>query len=116
MMVRIATFALVLSLVPSASADELRLLFLGDQGHHRPADRFAQLQPVLAARGIQLAYTEKVSELNRENLAHYAGLIIYANIDELPPAEEKALFEYVADGGGLVALHCASFCFRNSAK
>src|SRR5262245_3415565 len=29
-----------------AREPELRVLFLGDQGHHRPADRFKQLQPV----------------------------------------------------------------------
>ena len=46
------------TVVAAAPAEEpLRVLFLGDQGHHRPADRFAQLQPVLADRGIELVYT-----------------------------------------------------------
>ena len=26
----------------------LKILFLGDNGHHKPAERFRQLQPVLA--------------------------------------------------------------------
>ena len=39
------------SAVSRAAEEPLRVLFLGDQGHHRPADRFAQLQPVLAGRG-----------------------------------------------------------------
>jgi hypothetical protein len=26
-------------------SDIIRVLFLGDRGHHRPADRFKQLQP-----------------------------------------------------------------------
>ncbi|MDZ4782113.1 MAG: ThuA domain-containing protein, partial [Planctomycetia bacterium] len=102
--------------VSSTAAADLKLLFLGDHGHHKPAARFAQLQPVLAARGIELTYTEKVGDLNRKSLAKYGALVIYANIDELPAAEEAALLEYVAEGGGLVALHCASFCFRNSPK
>jgi putative membrane-bound dehydrogenase-like protein len=113
---RLATLAVVLAAAASASAADLELLFLGDRGHHRPAERFAQLLPVMAERGIRLVYTEQVGDLNRENLAKYAALVIYANIDELSPAEEAALLEYVADGGGLVALHCASFCFRNSPK
>ena len=41
-------------------------------------------------------------------------LCVYANIDLLPEENERALMDWVNDGGGLVALHCASFCFRNS--
>ena len=70
---------LVTASIASAAEAPVKVLFLGDNGHHRPADRFAQLQPVLAPRGIELVYTDKVS-----------------------------------DGRGLVPLHCASFCFRNS--
>jgi putative membrane-bound dehydrogenase-like protein len=93
----------------------LKVLFVGDTGHHRPAERFKQLQPVLAARGIETVYTEKVSDLNAKTLAEYDGLIVYANIDQIGEAEEKALLAFVEDGKGLIALHCASYCFRNSA-
>jgi putative membrane-bound dehydrogenase-like protein len=100
----------------TSSARDLKLLFLGDRGHHRPAERFQQLQPVLKERGIALDYTENAGDLNKAKLAEYAGLVIYANIDEITPEQETALLEYVAGGGGLVPLHCASFCFRNSPK
>ena len=100
----------------TAEARDLKLLFLGDRGHHQPAERFAQLQPVLATRGIELTYTERLADVNKANLAKYAGLVVYANIDEIGPAEESALLEYVADGGGFIPIHCASFCFRNSPK
>ena len=99
-----------------ASARDLKLLFLGDRGHHRPAERFAQLQPALAPRGIELTYTERLADLNPANLAAYAGLVVYANIDEIGPAEESALLNYVADGGAFVPIHCASYCFRNSPR
>ncbi|MBL9092041.1 MAG: ThuA domain-containing protein [Planctomycetaceae bacterium] len=112
----IVGLVVMLSSSAAASGRELQVLFLGDSGHHRPAERFAQLQPVLAERGIKLTYTDRVADLNAATLAKYAGLVIYANIDELPPAEEAALLDYVAGGGGLVPLHCASFCFRNSPK
>src|SRR4026209_1716396 len=46
------------------SAAELRVLFLGDNGRHRPADRFKQLQPVMAAKKIELTYTESLADLN----------------------------------------------------
>ena len=51
-------------LAPTSDAQQpptpkpLKVLFLGDQGHHRPADRAAQLIPVLASRGIDVTYTE----------------------------------------------------------
>jgi len=100
----------------SASAPAIKVLFLGDGGHHRPADRAAQLTPVLAGRGIDVTYTEKLSDLNPETLARYDALLIYANITRIGPEQEKALLDYVAGGGGFVPVHCASYCFLNSPK
>jgi putative membrane-bound dehydrogenase-like protein len=100
--------------VQSALAADLNVLFLGDNGHHRPRERFIQIQPVLAARGIKLVYTDKLADLNPENLDRYDALALYANIDRIAPSQEKALLEYVAGGGGFVPLHCATYCFRNS--
>src|SRR4051794_5155886 len=95
---------------------KLGVLFLGDQGHHRPADRAAQIIPVLAGRGINVLYTEKREDLNRDTLARFDALIIYANITEIGAAQERALIDYVEGGGGFVPLHCASYCFLNSPK
>ena len=103
---------LLASLLPAD--DPIQVLFLGDRGHHQPAARFAELAPVLARRGIELAYTEDVTHLSDAGLAPYDVLLVYANIDELDPAGERALLDFVARGKGLVALHCASYCFRNS--
>src|SRR5262245_40435687 len=44
-----------------ATSPQLRVLFLGDSGHHRPAERFKQLQPVLTAKGMELVYTEDLA-------------------------------------------------------
>ncbi len=100
--------------ITTAAETPIKVLFLGDNGHHKPADRFAQLQPVLAPRGIELVYTDKVSDLDPKVLAAYDALFVYANIDNLPPAGEAAILDYVRGGKGLVPLHCASSCFRNS--
>jgi uncharacterized protein len=99
-----------------APPPKLRVLFLGDRGHHRPADRAAQIKPVLAGRGIDMTYTENVKDLNRETLSKFDALLIYANTEAIAPEQEKALLDYVEEGGGFVPLHCASYCFLNSPK
>lgn len=104
-------------LVAAANASPvLKVLFLGDNGHHRPAERLRDLAPVMMARGVQLVYTEDLAAITEQNLKRYDALMIYANIESLPAAQEEALLAYVTNGGGLVALHCASACFRNSPK
>jgi hypothetical protein len=47
----------------------IRILFLGDQGHHRPTDRFKQLEPALTTARIRYTYTESLDDLNPEKLA-----------------------------------------------
>ncbi len=97
------------------AADELSVLFLGDQGHHQPRKLAEAITPVLEKSGIHVTYTEDLQQLGSENLKKYSGLLLYANIDVLPAEQERALLQYVAEGGGFIPLHCASFCFRNSA-
>lgn len=101
---------------PLAAAQPIKILFLGDNGHHRPVDRFRQLQPVFAKRGIDLTYTDKTESLNSSTLASYDGLLIYANTTRITPDQEKALLDYVESGKGFIPLHCASYCFLNSPK
>src|SRR5215471_19334878 len=110
---------LVVAFGAAASAAEppkLKVLFLGDNGHHKPAERFKQLLPVFAARNIELTYTDKLDDLNAKNLAQYDGLMIYANHEKISAEQEKALLEYVEGGKGFVPVHCASYCFLNSQK
>ena len=99
---------------PAPKGKPLSVFFLGDKGPHRPADRYPQLAPVLSGRGIEMTYSENVSDLNAEALAKYDALVIYANTTQIGKDQEKALLDFVANGGGFVPLHCASFCFLNS--
>ena len=94
----------------------LTVLFLGDKGHHRPADRAAQLIPVMATRGVNITYTEAMTDLNPATLAKFDALLIYANTEKIEPDQEKALLDYVEGGGGFAPIHCASYCFLNSPK
>ena len=111
------TLAIGLCLMASSgSAASLQVLFLGDNAGHKPTNRFELMQPALAARGIELTYTDKLDSLNSTNLARYDALLIYANHMRISPEQEKALLEYVEGGRGLVPIHCASFCFLNSPK
>src|SRR4051794_34778247 len=82
-------------LLAAADPPALRVLFLGDQGHHRPFDRAGQITPVLAARGIEVTYTEDLANLNPKTLAKYDALLVYANSTTVGPEQEKALLAYV---------------------
>jgi putative membrane-bound dehydrogenase-like protein len=102
--------------VAAQAPKPLKVLFLGDNGHHRPAERYRQLEPVFAGRGIELVYTDKADVLAEKTLAPYDALIVYANTTRISPEQEKALLDFVEGGKGFVPLHCASYCFLNSPK
>jgi len=92
-------------------------VFLGDNGHHRPARRAEELLPILASAGMDVRYSDDVDQvLSPEGLQSIDGLIVYANIDEISDSQAKALLEFVESGGGFIPLHCASYCFRNNAE
>lgn len=111
-------FLMVLFAAPgdarAQKTDGLQVLFLGDHGHHQPAQRALQIYPYMASRGIQLVYTDDVMELNAENLSHYDALMLYGNTVHLPKAQEIALLNFVAGGKGLVTIHAGIAMFQNS--
>ncbi len=92
----------------------VRVLFLGDKGHHQPEMRFRQLAAAWASEPVRLEYTEDLKVLNAETLGKYDALMVYANHAKIEPAQEKALLDYVRSGKGFVPVHCASYCFLNS--
>lgn len=89
---------------------------LGDNGFHKPSGLYRTIEGPLKKNGIELKYTDKLSDINTDNLKKYAGLLIFANIEQISPEVESALLGYVENGGGLIPVHCASFCFLNSDK
>jgi putative membrane-bound dehydrogenase-like protein len=105
---------LLVAIAPAEKPKPIKILFLGDNGHHKPADRFRQIQPVLAARGIEIEYTDRLDALNPKTLAGYDGLLIYANHTAISAEQENALLDYVASGKGFIPVHCASYCFIKS--
>ena len=108
--------ACVLSLITACptSAADLKLLFIGDNGHHRPESRFQELAPALEARGVALKYTDRMDDINPQTLAKFDGLVLYANIDRIADDQAKAVLDFVASGKGFIPLHCATYCWRNN--
>ncbi|MBC7569645.1 MAG: ThuA domain-containing protein [Spirosoma sp.] len=91
------------------------VLFLGNVGKHHDSGKYAPWLAIsLFKEGINLTYTTDLTDLNAENLSHYDGLIIYANHDYLAPEQEQAMRDFVESGKGLIPLHSASGCFKNS--
>ena len=113
-------FSLLFSLAllgPSAEVapgQPIRVLFLGDNGHHQPELRYRQLASGWAGQPIRLEYSADAKVLNPETLAKYDALMIYANHPKIEPEQEKALVDFVRSGKGFVPVHCASYCFLNS--
>jgi putative membrane-bound dehydrogenase-like protein len=93
----------------------LEVLFLGDGGHHQPAERLRDIATPMLNRGITMYYTEDLGDINLENLRRYDALMLYANYEgDLPKPQEEALLAYVEEGGGFVPVHSASGNFRTS--
>src|SRR5690554_2619050 len=91
------------------------ILFLGHASNHHPSRRYAPwLATAVFASGINITYTENLEDLNPENLNKYDGLVIYANHDYLAPEQETEMKEFVESGKGLIPLHSATGCFKNS--
>lgn len=111
---KVITLLLLSTSVFAQQGKRIEVLFLGDQGHHKPMERIPSLMAALGPKGINFTYTDDLADLNPQTLAKYDALMIFANWNEISPAAEKALLDFVASGKGFLPLHCASYCFRNS--
>jgi len=112
-----AFFFSVVSMAKAEDARRIKVLLLGDKGHHQPAARAQQIVPVLFQRGIDVIYTEDIDiALSKDTLKNYDCFAVFANIDSITADQEKALLEFVEEGKGFVPIHCASYCFRNATK
>ena len=91
------------------------VLLLGHASEHHNSRLYAPwLATALFESGINITYTEKLEDLNKENLAKYDGLVIYANHEVLSKEQEAAMKGFLESGKGLIPLHSASGCFANS--
>jgi len=105
--------------LPAADARRLEVLFLGaptaNGPGHDPITRYRVLKKALGVTGINLTYSESLDEALRPDfLRQFDAVLFYANWPRLAPAQEKALFDYIAEGHGFLPIHCASACFGHS--
>jgi type 1 glutamine amidotransferase len=114
----LTSLALAFACTQDAAGERIRLLFLGDHGHHQPAARLQEAIGALALRGIVADWEDELARVTPARLARYDVVAVYANFPDhaaAPPEFLAALREHVAvRGRGLVALHCASACFPES--
>ena len=92
----------------------VKVLFLGDGGHHKPLDRFRQITGEMTRRGVDLTYVDDLGQITPDNLRRFDALLLYANTEKVTPAAETAILDYVAEGHGYAVVHCGSYCFLNS--
>lgn len=108
---------------PLAASDSgpIRVLFLGHDGtgegqaSHKPGEAFASITRALGRDAIYFDYVTSVEEAlgNAEYLAKFDALLMYCNHASITPTQWKNLLGYVENGGGLVPVHSASWCFSN---
>lgn len=98
--------------VPANEPRRLEVLFLGDDGHHKPIERYRVLKQAVGPQGINLTYFEDLAGLTRQKLDQYDALIVYANHEKAPVP--NSILPWVKDGGALVALHSACGNFHPS--
>jgi type 1 glutamine amidotransferase len=111
-----ALFSLRASLITDTKSPRLEVLLLGHDSQHHNSEKFAEIiSQEFFKNGINISYTTDVNDLNAENLSKYDALMIYSNHDQITGPQEKALLDYVKSGKGFIPVHCASFCFQNSA-
>lgn len=108
--------SLAMGLISQAQEQRVKVLMLGDNGFHKPSVFYRTLKEPLSKYDIDVDYTDQLTDINAENLAKFDGLMIFANVEKITPDAEAALLSYVENGGGLIPVHCASFCFLNSDK
>ncbi|MFN7840517.1 MAG: PVC-type heme-binding CxxCH protein [Pirellula sp.] len=113
----LVAWATVLNALNAFSQESIRVLMLGDNGHHRPVSFYRTVKDSMKEAGIDIQYRDDVAGvLTPETLSSVDALLVYGNIDSIPPEQETALLSYVENGGGFVPIHCASYCFLNSPK
>ena len=57
-------------------ARRVKVLFLGDNGHHVPLERCRDAYSLLGKRGIDLVYTDDLNDLNPSTLGRYDVLLL----------------------------------------
>ena len=77
------------AIIANSEAKRLEVLFLGDNGHHKPSERVPQIMQGLGPKGVNFTYTSDPNCLHDGTLKSYDALMIYANIGNITQEQEK---------------------------
>lgn len=96
-------------------ASPVRVLFLGhDSRLHDSGVLCPLLMEAFGQEAIYFDYSTSLDVLDPAILERYDALLLYANHDVISEEQFDALEGFIRGGGGFVAVHSASACFRNS--
>ena len=97
----------------AASAAKNVVMLIGGRWH--PFELCGRIaKEFLESTGRYKLTVTNANDVLAEGLGKYDGLIIYAQGQDITPAQEAGLLKFVRGGGGLVGIHCAADVFRNS--
>ncbi|MBS1947592.1 MAG: ThuA domain-containing protein [Bacteroidetes bacterium] len=101
-------------LISSTKHDKPRvLIFEKTNGYHHEsiAAGTKAIEKLGAENGFDVDVTTDSLAFNTSNLKKYAALVFLSTTGKVfGPDEEKALQEYIRDGGGFVGIHAATDC------
>ncbi|MHA3775553.1 PVC-type heme-binding CxxCH protein [Verrucomicrobiota bacterium sgz303538] len=101
----------------AANGGPIRVLFLGHEDTHHNSNAYVPLLMEKMGRdAIYFDYFTKPDCLNAETLSHYDAVMLYANHEQMAPAQFEALNSFVESGHGFLPIHCASACFGNDPR
>ena len=93
-------------------ASLLLVALLGGCAASIPESALRLPESTLEVRSIQTRTLEAPSEIDILTATIAVLQDMEFNIDRIEKDQEQALLDYVAQGGGFVPLHCATYCFR----
>ena len=91
----------------------LEVLFLGENTPHHAIDLVPTLMASMGSRGINFTYTDKTTDLDPQTLAKYDALALYADRDDMTPAQAKAVADFVSGGKGFLPIHTTAGSFES---
>ena len=106
-------------LVPAASNEMASrprsILYFSQQnnGHHNPAAFLEGVRRSFGERGIQFTNSTQISSLTAANLSSFDGIFFFGNFYAFPEQTQTDIIDFTNNGGGITAMHVASYSFRN---
>lgn len=90
------------------------LFVVGGPFHDQPV-LYPMLQKMLEGTGnYTVTLSRDLDQFKPENIKNYDLVVVYTTNLTLTPEQEKGLTDFVANGKGLVGIHCATDTFKNS--